>query len=91
GGVSDAPAVDARRNKQYLQIAALSIHFDNHTADRISVLHDAIGFAAVDRSLYRLLGDDLLILLKMVVSSSKLLQRAVVERFLIVQNELVTI
>ncbi len=53
-GISDAPAVDLRRNKEDLQITVITLYADDHSADRLSVLHDAVSLAAIDGLFNRL-------------------------------------
>ena len=90
-GVANAPAVHFGRDKQKIEIAPLTVHPDNDAADRLTVLYDSIGFAAINGFLDGLTGDDLAIFLKVIISKTEFLQCAIVERFLIVPDKLLTI
>ena len=79
GGVSNALAVGAGRDKQDVQIAATAIGLNDHTADGLAVLQNAIGFAAVDGLLDGPAGTELAIFFKMIVPASEFLQRTIVE------------
>jgi len=48
GGIADAPAVRFWRDKQKIEIAPRTFHSDNDAADRLSVLHNPIGLAAIN-------------------------------------------
>ena len=67
GGVADAPAVDFGGHEQELEIAPIPLHFDHRAAHRLPVRQNAIGFAPVDGRLDDLPGDDLALLLEVVV------------------------
>ena len=88
GSVADALAVRLRRNEQQIEVAARAVHADDHAADGLTVLHDAVRLPAVDGVFDRLARNDLAVFFKVIVAAAELFQRAVVERFLIVKNEL---
>lgn len=88
GSVSDALAVDIGLYEQQFKIAALAVDLDDHPADFFIAGPDPVGFPFVDGLRDRFTGDDLLVFLKVIVSPPELLQRAIVEGFLVVQDEL---
>lgn len=69
GGIADAPAVRFGRDKQKIEIAPRTVHPDNDVADRLPVLHDPIGFAAVNGLFDGLAGDDFALLLEVVMGA----------------------
>lgn len=79
GGISDSAAVNRWRYEQDLQLPALSVNAQDDTACSISILHDTVCLAAVNRLLYGLPGNNLLTLFKMIVPASEFLQRTIVE------------
>ena len=90
-GIADTLAVDMRRYKQQLQIALVTIHTDNSSACDFSVTNNTVRVSFADCFLYRCAGDDLAVFLIVFVTQSELLDCAVVERLLIVKNELLSV
>ena len=60
-------------------------------ADGPAIPHDPVCFSAVDGVFDRFARNDLSVFFKVVVAAAELFQRAVVERFLIVENELLPV
>ena len=89
--VADAFAVRFWGDKQEIEIASLALYLDYDTADRLPVLHDPIGLATINGLFNGLSGDDFALFLEVVVAATEFLQCAVIERLLIIQNELVSV
>lgn len=83
GSITDSLAMSLRTHKQQVKIATLTIYLNDQTSDWLTVLHDAICLAAVNGAFYRLTGDDLFILLKMVITPTELFQGTIVECLLV--------
>ena len=89
--IADAFAVCLRRYEKYFKITAPAVGRYYDTADFLSVEYDAVRFAAVDRMLYRFTRDYLIVFFLMIVAQSEFLKRAVIERFLIIEYELLAV
>ena len=93
--VADAFGVLLGSNEQNLKLIMMCFFVDlqNHAADLPSVHNDAIGFAIgrIDATLNCFTRDDLAVEIKMVVALSELLNCAVLERPLIIKNELLAV
>ena len=85
--VADALAVFLRGYEQYLEVPAVPFDGYDGAADGFSVEEDPVGVSAVDAVLYGRAGDDLAVLLVMLVAESELDGRAVAEGLLVVPYE----
>lgn len=90
-GISDAFAMDSRRNKKKIKVAFFTVNFDYYPADFSPVHYYAVGFAAVNGLPNRIPRNDLSILLEVVISNTKLFQCAIIKGFLIIRNKLFSI
>ena len=68
--IADTLAVCFGRHKKQVEITAFSINFDDHTADRLAVLHDPVCLAAVDGLLDSFTGDNLAIFFEVVIKEA---------------------
>ena len=93
--VTDAFGVFLGSNKQNLKLVMMCFFVDlqNYATDLLPVHNDAVGFAIgrVDATLDGFARDDLSFKIKVIVSVAELLDRAVLERPLIIKNELLTV
>ena len=90
GSIADAFAVGVGRNKQQIQMVVLGcfVDFQHHAAHDLAVLSDAVGHSVADAFFDGLPGNNLPILLHMIVAATELFHRSVFECPLVVQNEL---
>ena len=90
-GITNTLAVNEGRNKEYLKISPLTFDLQYHAADILIVTHDSVSLAAINRPLYRITGNYLPILLKMIVTPPEFLKRTVIERLLIIKDKLFSV
>ena len=95
GGSADAAAVLLGRGEQNLQmiVVGFAVDFQNHAANFSAVHDNAVGFVLriVNAALDGVAGDDFAVIVDVVVALAELLQCAVFERPLVVENELLTV
>lgn len=93
GGITDALAVNLGVDKQQLQFATLAFHTDNGTANFLPVEENAVGFGvfAINGGLDGGTGNDFTVLFKMIVTETELLGGSVLERPLVVEDELLAV
>ena len=88
-------AVDLRVHEQQLQIAAagFAVNAQDNAAGVLPVVLNAIGLRmpAVNSGFDGLTGDDLAVLLKVIITQSELLHSAVQEGSLVIRDELLTV
>ena len=93
--IADAFAVFLWRNEKKLQLVVmcLFVDFQHHTANLSAFIQNPVCFAVggIDALLNGCAGDDLSILLKMIVPQPELFHRTILERLLIIKNELLTV
>jgi len=89
--VADALAVLMRGDEQHLEVAAVPFDGYDGAADGFSVEEDPVGVAVVDAFLYGRAGDDLAVLLVVLVAEAELDGCAVLEGLLVVLYELLAV
>lgn len=93
--VADAPAVDFPVSEQDTQLIVVggAVDFQDHAAYFLPVADDAVGLDAqcAQTGFGGFAGDDLTLAVQVIVSHSKLLQGAMPERPLVVQDELLPV
>ena len=93
--VADAFAVFLRRNEKKLQLVVmcLFVDFQHHTANLSVIIQNPICLAVgrINALLNRRTGNDFAVLLKMIVPQTEFFRRTILERLLIIKNELLTV
>ena len=93
--VADAFAVFLRRNEKKFQLVVmcLFVDFQHHTANLSAFIQNPVCFAVgcINALLNGCAGNDLSILLKMIVTQPKFFHCAVFERLLIIKDELLAV
>lgn len=92
-GKADALAMNIGRNEKQFQFVVLCffVDFQYKAADNFAVLPDAVGNAAVDTLLNCPTGDNLAVVVNVVVTKPEFLNSTVFEGILIVENELIAV
>ena len=93
--IADAFAVFLRRNEKKFQLVVmcLFVDFQHHTANLSAIIQNSICLAVgcINALLNRRTGNDFAVLLKMIVPQPELFHRTILERLLIIKNELLTV
>ena len=93
GRIAHALAVNIGFYKQKFQLATTEgcVYGDDHATNLFPIQKDAIGLSVVDGLLDGVAGDDLIVFLEVVVTYPKLEGRAILERPLVVEDELILV
>lgn len=89
--IAYALAVNAGRHEQYFKIAAFALGVYDNTADLFITEHYPVGCAAVNALLNGAAGYNIFTFFKVIVTSAELFQSAVIESFLIILYELLSV
>ena len=93
--IANAFAVFLRRNEKKLQLVMMCffIDFQHYTANLSAIIQNSICLAVgcINALLNRRTGNDFAVLLKMIVPQPEFFNRTILERLLIIKNELLTV